>query len=316
MTTYVIRRVLWLVPVLLFVSLITFVMMHSVEGGPWSDEKKLPDETVQNLNRKYGLDAPVWEQYGRFVLNALQGDLGLSYARQDKPVTGIILASFKVSAALGLVSLLLATSTGLGLGVLSATHRNRLPDYAGVLLASIGSAVPGFVLGIFLMTVFAVELGWARTFGWDLERGVIPGLLPPLDQLVLPAFTLAALPAAYLARITRASVLEVLQQDYVRTARAKGLGSAVVLYRHVLRNAAVPILTIAGPIAAVLLTGSFIVEYLFSVPGLGRLYVQSVSARDYGMIMGTTLFYATVIVVVNLAVDLGYAVIDPRIRYR
>jgi oligopeptide transport system permease protein len=290
--------------------------MHSVEGGPWSDEKKLPDATVQNLNRKYGLDEPLWQQYGRFVLNALQGDLGLSYTRQDKPVTDIILSGFKVSAALGLVALVLASTAGLTLGVLSATHRNRLPDYAGVLLASIGSAVPGFVLGIFLMTVFAVELGWARTFGWDVEHGIVPGLLPPLDQLVLPVVTLAALPAAYLARITRASVLEVLQQDYVRTARAKGLGRATVLYRHVLRNAAIPILTVAGPIAAALLTGSFIIEYLFSIPGLGRLFVQSVSARDYGMIMGTTLFYAAVIVVANLAVDLSYAVLDPRIRYR
>ncbi len=316
MAAYVLRRILWLIPVLLFVSLITFALMHSVEGGPWDSDRKLPDETIENLNRKYGLDKPIWQQYTSYLANALQGDLGISYQRQDKPVTDIILSGFKVSAVLGMIALLLAVGVGVSLGVVSALNRNRLPDYASVLLASVGSAVPAFVLGIFLIYVFGVQLGWLRTFGWDTRDGIIPGWLPPFQQLILPVVTLAALPAAYLARITRASVLEVLQQDYVRTARAKGLGRVAILNRHVMRNAAVPILTVLGPMAAALVTGSFIIEYMFSVPGVGRLFVQSVSARDYGMIMGTTLFYAAIIVVANLAVDLAYAVLDPRIRYQ
>jgi oligopeptide transport system permease protein len=316
MAGYVLNRILWLIPVLLFVSLLTFALMHSVEGGPWDEERKLPDAVVENLNRRYGLDKPVWEQYATFLLDALQGDLGVSYQRQDKPVTEIILTGFKVTAVLGIIALSLATAAGIALGVVSAMHRNRLPDYAGVLLASLGSAIPSFVLGIFLIYVFAIELGWLRTFGWNTREGLIPGWLPPLNQMVLPVVTLAALPAAYLARITRASVLEVLQQDYVRTARAKGLGGAAVLYRHIMRNAAVPILSVLGPMAAALITGSFVIEYMFSVPGVGRLFVQSVNARDYGMIMGTTLFYAAIIVVANLVVDVAYAFFDPRIRYR
>lgn len=316
MAAYVLRRILWLVPVMLFVSLVTFVLMHSVEGGPWDQERKLPDAVTENLDRKYGLDQPMWEQYTGFLLNALKGDLGISYQRQDQPVTEIILSGFKVSAVLGLIALTLAAGSGISLGIVAAMNRNRLPDYLSVLLASIGSAVPAFVLGILLIYIFAVQLGWLRSFGWDTSQGLIAGWLPPLEQLILPVVTLAALPAAYLARITRAAVLEVLHQDYVRTARAKGLSGSVILYRHILRNAAAPILSVLGPMTAALITGSFIIEYMFSVPGIGRLFVQSVSARDYGMIMGSTLFYAAVIVICNLAVDLAYAIFDPRIRYR
>ncbi|HEY7295932.1 MAG TPA: ABC transporter permease, partial [Dehalococcoidia bacterium] len=163
--------------------------------------------------------------------------------------------------------------------------------------------------------LFGVKLHWFSTFGWDVSRGLIPGVLPPWQQLVLPVVTLAALPAAYLARVTRAAMLEVLGQDYMRTARAKGLPNRTVLLRHGMRNAAIPIVTVIGPIAAALITGSFIIEQLFAVPGTGRLFVQSVNARDYGMIMGTTLFYATVIVIANMAVDVWYAFVDPRIRY-
>jgi oligopeptide transport system permease protein len=316
MAEYILKRLLWLLPVLLFISLITFALMHSVEGGPWDEERPLPPNVVENLNRKYGLDEPVWRQYLRFLSNALQGDLGVSYQRQDKPVTEIILSGFKVTAVLGVAALAMALVAGVGLGALAATHRNRLPDHAGVLLASAGSAVPVFVLGVFLIYVFGVELRWLPTFGWDLSNGLIPGVLPRPEQIVLPAITLAALPAAYLARVTRASLLEALNQDYVRTAESKGLGGRSVLYTHALPNAAIPVLTIAGPIAAALITGSFIVEQLFSVPGTGRLLVQSIGARDYGLIMGATLFYAAVIALANLAVDITYAFVDPRIRYR
>ena len=316
MAEYALKRLLWLPPLLLFVSLITFALMHSVEGGPWSEERPLPPAVVENLNRKYGLDEPLWRQYTDFVTNAIEGDLGISYQGQDRPVTQIILRGFRVTAVLGLVALAVATVAGVGLGVASALNRNKPIDYAGVLFASAGASVPGFVLAVFLIYVFGVQLHLLPTFGWDTRDGLVPGWLPRLEQMVLPVITLSALPAAYLARITRASLLDVLRQDYVRTAEAKGLARQSVLLRHSLPNAAIPMLTVIGPITAGLLTGSFIVEYMFSIPGTGRLLVQSINARDYGLIMGTTLFYAAVIAIANLAVDLAYAATDPRIRYR
>jgi oligopeptide transport system permease protein len=316
MAAYIVRRVLWLGLTLLFISLATFVLMHTVKGGPWDMERAVPPQQVENLNRKYGLDEPLWRQYVNFVGNAVQGDLGLSFQRQDKPVSGIIWDGFKVSAVLGLLSFALAALVGVTLGVYSALHRNRLPDYGSTLFATLGAAVPAFVLGIFLKTLFAVELGWFSTFGWDTSGGLIPGWLPRWDQLLLPVLTLAALPAAYFARMTRASLLDVLGQDYMRTARAKGLGSSAVLLRHGLRNAAIPVLTLAGPILAALVTGSFIVEQLFAVPGIGSDFVSAVTDRDYGMIMGTTLFYAFIIVVANLLIDVSYAYADPRVRYQ
>ncbi|HEX5368225.1 MAG TPA: ABC transporter permease [Dehalococcoidia bacterium] len=310
------RRLLWLGPALLFISMMTFGLMHNVRGGPWDGERPLQQTQIDNLNRKYGLDEPLWRQYVTFAGNALQGDLGISYQRQDKPVTQIILSGFRVTAVLGTLSLALAALMGVTLGVVSALNRNRFQDYAGVLFATVGSAVPGFIMGIFLIFLFGVKLHWLPTFGWDVHSGIVAGWLPRWQQLVLPVFTLSLLPAAYLARVTRASLLDVLQQDYMRTARAKGLSNTAVLWRHAMRNAAIPIITVLGPITATLITGSFIIEQLFSVPGSGRLLVQSITERDYGMIMGTTLFYATIVVLANLAVDITYAFVDPRIRYR
>jgi len=305
MSGYIFRRILWMVPVLLFISLITFALMHSVEGGPWDQEKKLPDAIVQNLNHKYGLDKPVWKQYLNFVWNALHGDLGVSFQRQDKPVTEIILSGFKVTAVLGMLAVATSMTIGISLGVLAAINRNSVADYASVFLASVGSAVPNFALSIFLIYVFSVKLHVLPVFGWGSVR-----------QAILPVATLSALPTAFLARVTRASMLDILRQDYIRTARAKGLTSLLVLYRHAFRNALIPIITAIGPIAAALVTGSVVIETVFAIPGTGRLFVHSLNARDYGMIMGTTLFYAVVIAVANLAVDITYAIVDPRIRYR
>jgi oligopeptide transport system permease protein len=303
MSAYIVQRLLSLVPVLLFVSLITFGLMHTVEGGPWDAQKKLDPRVVANLNAKYGLDKPVWRQYVDFLTGALQGDLGVSYSRQDKPVTQIILDGVPTSATLGLLAVGLAVAGGISLGVVAAAHRNGLIDNLSVLLASVGSAVPSFALGIILVYFFAVKLGWLPTRGWGSWQ-----------EAVLPVVTLAALPTAYLARVTRASMVEVLAQDYVRTARAKGLEELSVLLQHGLKNALLPVVTLIGPMVAALVTGSFIVESLFGVPGIGSLFVESVSKRDYGLIMGTTLFYAFVLAIANLAVDLTYAALDPRIR--
>ena len=312
MTGYVLRRLLWLAPVLFFVTLITFVLMHLVPGGPWdTKDRPISPQLREQLESKYGLDEPVWEQFLTFSWNALHGDLGVSFQYQDRSVTEIIREGVEVSAVLGLMALAFALAVGVTLGVVAAVRQNSPIDYASVFLSTFAASTPSFVLGILLIVVFAVQLGWLPVFGWEKAWW----LFPNWKQAILPTITLGALPAAYIARITRASVLEVLQQDYVRTARAKGLHERLVLGRHVLKNAVVPILTVSGPIAASLVTGSFIVETVFAIPGLGKQFVASVFQRDYGMIMGTTIFYAVVIAVANLVVDMVYVAVNPRIRY-
>lgn len=304
MLKYIVRRFSWLVLVLVAVSLITFVLMHLIPGGPWDREKALAPQVVANLNAKYGLDKPLFVQYGNYMWGLLHGDLGVSYSFQDRSVTSILMQGLPKTATLGLTAFVLAIFVGIPLGMAAALRQNSAVDYASVLFSTIFASIPGFVLGILLMILFAVVLHWLPTGGWGT-----PG------QIVMPAIALAALPAAFIARITRASTLEVLRQDYVRTARAKGLLERVVLVRHVLRNALIPVLTISGPELAMLVSGSFIIEQLFSIPGIGRLFVQGVFARDYGLVMGSILFYAFAVAVINLLVDILYAAVDPRIRY-
>ena len=305
MTAYFIRRLLWLVPVLLFVAVITFALMHSVPGGPWDRDKPLPPAAVEQLNRKYGLDQPLWEQFGRYLLGLLHGDLGVSYRQSDRPVTEVIGGGIKVSATLGALAMLVSAVVGVPLGIVAALRRNRALDYLSVSLATLGASTPNFVLGIILIVIFASTLHLLPTIGWGSWK-----------QAIMPVLALSALPTAFMARITRASTLEVLQQDYVRTAWAKGLSVQAVVIRHVARNALIPVLTLAGPLAAALVTGSFIIESQFAIPGVGRAFVTAIFGRDYGVIMGVTLFYALVVATANLAVDLAYAVADPRIRYR
>jgi len=301
---FIIRRLLWLGPVLLAVTFITFVLMHLVPGGPWDAEKALPPAVVENLNRRYGLDLPYWQQYVKFIWHALQGDLGLSFIRQNQTVTEILLQGLPVTATLAGLALSLALSIGMVLGVLAALRQNTWVDYLSVAFATLGASTPNFVLGIILVLTLSVMLKLVPTSGWG-----------SLQHLLLPTITLSAFPAAYIARITRSSMLDVIRQDYVRTARAKGLPEQLVVTRHILKNALIPVLTVAGPIAANLVTGSFVVETLFAIPGVGRLFVQSVLARDYGLIMGAVVFYTVVISLANLVVDILYALIDPRIRY-
>lgn len=301
---FIIRRLLWLGPVLLAVTFITFVLMHLVPGGPWDAEKALPPAVVENLNRRYGLDLPYWQQYVNFIWHALQGDLGLSFIRQNQTVTEILLQGLPVTATLAGFALGLALSIGMMLGVLAALRQNSWVDYVSVAFATLGASTPNFVLGIILVLTLSVMLKLVPTSGWG-----------SLQHLLLPTITLSAFPAAYIARITRSSMLDVIRQDYVRTARAKGLPEQLVVTRHILKNALIPVLTVAGPIAANLVTGSFVIETLFAIPGVGRLFVQSVLARDYGLIMGAVVFYTVVISLANLVVDILYALVDPRIRY-
>ncbi|MCH8345560.1 MAG: ABC transporter permease [Chloroflexi bacterium] len=306
MTGYIIRRILWMIPLLWAVTTVTFFLMHLVPGGPFDQEKQLPPAALENLEKRYNLDKPLLEQYGLYILDVAQGDLGISF-RQDREVMDILRDGFWVSAQLGLITFAFAMVVGMFLGVFSALNQNNFLDYVGVFFATVGASMPNFIAATLLVLIFSVQLGWFDVLGWEFGN---------YRKMVLPVLSLGLLPAAYVARITRASMLEVLGQDYIRTARAKGLREQVVVLRHAVKNAMIPVLTVAGPIFAILVTGSFIVERIFQINGVGRPFVDAVFRRDYGVIMGTTIFYATVVAIANLVVDILYAAVDPRIRYQ
>jgi oligopeptide transport system permease protein len=304
-TTYLVRRILAFVPLVWAIATITFFLMHAVPGGPFDREKPLPPQVMANLERKYNLDKPILVQYGLFLRGLATGDLGQSFS-QNRPVTTIIRERLPKSVQLGLCAFSFALVGGLALGVTAAVRQNSAVDYFSVVLATIGASVPNFVLAVFLVLLFSLQLGWFDVLGWEFGN---------YRKMVLPIVSLGMLPLALIARVTRASMLEVLHQDYIRTARAKGLTEFRVVMRHAVRNALIPVLTIAGPILAGLLTGSFIIERFYAIGGVGTAFVDAVQLRDYGMIMGTTLLFAVAIAVMNLVVDISYAIVDPRIRY-
>ncbi|MEO6397077.1 MAG: ABC transporter permease [Tepidiformaceae bacterium] len=305
MLAFAIRRVVLIFPLLFAVTTVTFFLMHGVKGGPFDQDKPLSETARANLNARYGLDKSLPEQYVQYLGNVVQGDLGISFSN-DRPVRDIIKDRFGVSVQLGLCAFVMALVVGLSLGILSAMYQNGPMDYVGVFLATAGAALPSFILAPILVIVFAVELGWFKVLGWEFGD---------YQKMVLPTIALGTLPTAFVARITRASMLDVLRQDYIRTAKAKGLAGHLVVYRHALKNAMIPVLTVLGPILAGLIVGSFIVERAFAIPGLGLTFVQSVVIRDYGVIMGVTLFFAAIIAFMNLIVDILYGFVDPRIRY-
>jgi oligopeptide transport system permease protein len=289
--------------------------MHAVQGGPFDSDRPLSDVTRENLERKYGLNDPLPVQYVTYLTNLAQFDLGVSFS-SDRPVRDIISERVPVSIELGVSAFLFATVFGLGLGTLSALNQNGVSDYIGVFLATAGAALPSFVLAPLLVIGFALYFDWfnvlSSEFGiWNFFRGDFSNW----RQVILPTVSLGFLPMAFIARITRAAMLDVLRQDYIRTARAKGVHENSVVFRHAAKNAMIPVLTVLGPIFAGLITGSFIIETNFAIPGLGQEFIRSVLIRDYGVIMGTTIFFTVVIAVMNLLVDLAYAVADPRIRY-
>jgi oligopeptide transport system permease protein len=303
MAGYALRRLLIFVPLLWFVATVTFLLMHAVPGGPFDRDSGHGAATNEILSAKYGLDQPLPEQYGRFLAHAVRGDLGISFQSQDRSVRSVIGDGLRPTLVLGALAGAYAIVLGLLLGIIGARYAGRWPDRATSLVATAAASIPGFVFGILLVALFSLKLEWTPVLGWGSP-----------SQAVLPVITLGSFAAAYLGRVSRAALLDVLHQDYVRTARAKGLSGRTVWSGHVLRNALVPVLAVSGPIIAALVTGSFIVEQLFAIPGIGRAFVQAVLARDYGMIMGTTIFYAAVIAAANLAVDLLYGVVDPRAR--
>jgi oligopeptide transport system permease protein len=304
MIRYIARRFLWIIPVLFVVSLITFSLMHAVPGGPWAREKAVPASMVARLNEKYGLDQPVPIQYATWVGNLLQGNLGPSYKFQDRTVNDIVGGGIMTTVQLGLMAFFLSVAVGIPLGVIAALGHNRWPDYTATGISVLGIATPSFVLAILLILLFGVTLKLLPTGGW---KGP--------DTWILPTIALASFPIAIITRYTRASMLEVTRKDYIRTAQSKGVAERAVVTRHMIRNALIPVVTILGPTLAFLVTGSFIIESIFGIPGIGRYYITSIGQHDYGVLMAMTVLYAFVVAFLNVIVDVLYAFIDPRIRF-
>jgi len=304
MFEFVARRLLWLIPVIFVVSIITFVLMHSIPGGPFDAEKALPQAIIDNLNAKYHLDDPLWKQYVDYMWGFVRFDLGPSIAYRSRTVNDILAQQWPVTAMLGLASFGIALFGGIPLGIISAVKQNSLADYTSMGISMLGLSIPNMALGPLLIWVFALNLKWFPVATWG----------SPI-HVVLPAITLGTAYMASFARLTRASMLQVVREDYIQTARAKGVRHTTVMLKHALRNALIPVSTIAGPSFAGIMTGSMIVERIFAIPGIGKYYVTSVGNRDYPVIMATTLVFALAVVLMNMLVDISYGILDPRIRY-
>ncbi len=309
---FVVRRILWMIPVVFFVIVITFVLMHLAPGSPWDKNggRQLSQTVINNLNVKYGLDKPVVYQFGLYLWNVVHFDFGFSYQYEGKTVTTLIGEGWPYTAILGSLAFLLIVPVGVGLGVIAALRQNTRVDYATMGFATVAASFPNFVIGAMMVVLFSVLL-----YQWTGGQFYLPSSNFGLDDhLVLPVVTLALLPIAYTARLTRASTLETLRQDYIRTAWAKGLPERLVVFKHILKNSLIPVVTTLGPTFAFLVTGSVIVETVFNIPGIGRAFVTSVESYDYPMILGTTVLFSIVIAVANLIVDIAYVFIDPRVR--
>ncbi len=305
MLRYILRRLIYFVPTLLAIYTVAFLMMRAAPGSPFAGERNLPPEVLEQRRKAFYLDRPAWEQYvlyGRDLVT-LRGQPSIVYPKRNV-IHDMILPAMPVSFTLGFCALGLAVVLGTAAGVVSAARPRSLADYAAMAGALVGVSQPSFVLASLLLAVFAFWLGWLPVGGWGRP-----------SEMVLPVVALAALPAAYVARLVRTGMIEVLSSDYVRTARAKGLGERRVLLDHALANAWIPVLGYLGPAAAAIFTGSFVVEKIFAVPGLGQFFVDSALHRDFPMILATVLLYAVLLVAFNLIVDVGYAWFDPRIRY-
>jgi ABC-type dipeptide/oligopeptide/nickel transport system permease component len=350
MIAYIIRRLLYMLVVLVVVAGITFTLMHAVPGGPFDTEKKLPADIEANKEKYYHLDDPLYLQFfsylssvtiprlttqpptlkvdDDFLINIKMGDywikwmnFGPSYVSRSRTVNDIFRDQLPVSFQLGIFALLIAIVIGTPLGIISALNHNTWPDYVGMGTAIFGISVPTIVLGPVLVWIFGVILKWVPPSGWGAKPPFILGLFPStlgwnyFKYAVLPSFVLGFGSSAVIARLTRASLLQVIREDYIRTARAKGLRERAIIMRHALKNALIPVVTVIGPMFAALVTGTFVTELVFGIPGLGKYFVTSISNRDYPVIMGTILLYAVFLVFANLAVDIVYAYLDPRIHY-
>jgi ABC-type dipeptide/oligopeptide/nickel transport system permease component len=303
-TAFIIRRILWTIPVLLLVIFLTFVMMKQIGGNPFRrTERAVPVAIQQNLERKFNLDEPWYVQYALYVKGVFTFDLGPSLVSRDRTVNDIIREHAPKSLELGFYAMLWAIVLGIPAGVIAALRHNSIFDYGLMFFSNVGFAVPSFLVATLLIYYVALKWGLVPTNGWTTW-----------ESKILPSFALGLLPMAYFARLVRGSMLETLQQDYVRTARAKGLRQRRIIVRHVLRNSLIPAITAIAPLLGFIITGSFVIEVIFSIPGIGRYFVTSVSSRDYSVVMGITVLTSVVIVLANLVVDILYGILDPRTR--
>jgi oligopeptide transport system permease protein len=303
---FIVRRLfVETIPSLFVIVTITFFLIRLAPGGPFSSDKSVAPEVLAQLNAHYGLNKPLLAQYGAYLANVVQGNLGPSFRYPGRSVTELVIGAFPVSCELGIYALIIALAIGVGAGILASLRPNTLSDYAPMTVAMTGICLPTFVLGPLLVLLFSLKLRWLDSSGWST----------PADRL-LPALTLGLAYAAYIARLTRGGMLEVLGQDFVRTARAKGATELRVVLRHALRGGILPALSFLGPATAGLITGSFVVETIFAVPGLGRFFVMAAFNRDYTMIMGVVVFYAALIILLNTVVDVVHAALDPRLRQK
>ena len=304
MFLFILKRVLQSIPVLIAVSLFTFIMVKSAPGGPFDQDRNVPPEVIKHLNEHYHLNDPLWKQYTDYVVNVLRGDFGPSFKFQSHTVNDLIIAGFPPTLELAFYATLFALITGLIAGIIASLKPNSIQDYVPTSSAMLGICLPSFVLGPLLLLVFGIWLQWLPVAGW----GQTPG------DKILPSITLGASYAAYIARISRGGMLEILSQDYIRTARAKGLSTARIVFVHALRGGITPVISFLGPAIAGLLAGSFVVETIFQIPGLGRFYVQAAFNRDYTMILGCTIFFAFLIVIFNLLADILLVLLNPKLR--
>lgn len=303
MAPFLLKRIFHGVVVLWVVATLTFVLLRLTPGGPFDRERNLPPQVLANLEAKYHLDESVFEQYLRYLAGIVRGDLGPSYKYVDRGVNEIVRDTLPTSALLGALAIAFALAVSIPIGLFAAYCRGSWIDQWLMILASIGISVPHFILGAVLIWTLALQLNWFNAGRWD-----------SFSSAILPTITLGAAPAAYLSALLRSSLIEILGEDFIRTARAKGITEAGVLFKHALSQSLIPMLTVMGPLAATLLTGSFVVEYVFAIPGMGRFFITAVTDRDYPLIMGVTLIYTALLVSANLLVDLLYGFVDPRIR--
>ncbi|MDB2533777.1 ABC transporter permease subunit [Porticoccaceae bacterium] len=304
MLRFAFNRLLQAIPVLLIVISATFFLVHSAPGGPFSADKAVPPEVIRALEAQYNLDQPLWQQYVSYLGDVLQGDLGPSFKYSGRTVNELIAAGLPATAELAMYAMLVALIIGISAGVLAAMRPNTMQDYLPMSAAMLGICMPSFLLGPILVLVFGIHLEWLPVSGW----GDISG------DKILPAITLGTGYAAYIARLSRGGMLEVLSQDYIRTARAKGLSEPLIIFKHALRGGLIPVVAFLGPAFAGLLGGSFVVETIFQIPGLGRFYVQAAFNRDYTMILGMTVFFATLIILFNLLSDMLALWLNPKLR--
>ena len=306
MLKYSLKRLITAIPTLFILMTMAFFMMRAAPGGPFDTEKTLPPEIQANLDKKYHLDEPLIQQYGRYLLDLVRGDFGPSFQYKDYTVNELIATGFPVSLKLGGIAVLLAFVVGSGIGIMAARMQNSPTDYTLMAGAMTGISIPNFVLAPLLILVFAVYLQWLPAGGWN--DGAIRNTILPIIGLALPQI-------AYISRLMRGSMIEVLRSNAIRTARAKGLPEHTVILRHALRPALLPVISFLGPATAAILTGSVVIEQIFGIPGLGRYFVQGALNRDYTLVMGVVVFYGALIILFNFIVDLLYAALDPRIRY-